>query len=174
MPRPKMRRANPSRAALLKREQREQARANGICTGCCKRPTSKHRLTCTHCLVRAQVKTTLQRFRKRGTPKPKGSSCYPPGYSIEWVDQVAARFNGVCVYTGWPIEPASTAALDHEIPISRIGRAYSPSRVHHPDNLVWCHHGANAMKADMTGSEFREWLREHLPVAVATLEATDG
>jgi hypothetical protein len=157
------------RAAYTK-ARRAKARLEGFCPNCQHRPTLPHRKHCAQCLCRAQVKEAFKRDRKRtGIASRAGISCYCDGYCTAWISEVVERFDGKCFYTGWDIELGSTAAVDHKIPVSRIGRGWSSAVVQHPDNLVWAHKAVNVMKADMTDGEFLQWLRHHLPLAIEHL-----
>lgn len=157
--------------ALYSRTKRAEAKAIGLCANCRHSPALLQRTQCASCQMASLIKEAFKYDRKRatrGSAKARGS-CYVEQFSLgirrEWVSQIKEKWTGKCFYTGLDIEIGSTAGLDHMIPVSRAS-VFGPSRVFHPDNLVWCNRGINILKGDRTADEFLWWLRNELPVAM--------
>ena len=149
--------------------------AQGICPECGTNPLHHNRKRCAPCLQKSQVREKFKFSLKAATARKTGKSCYVQGYSPTWIQEVISKFNGRCAYTGWPIAIGENAAVDHNIPRSRIGSGWTSEQVLHPNNLVWCHQAVNTMKGNQTGPEFTLWMQQHLPQAVAFVqEGTNG
>lgn len=124
--------------------------------------------------MRSIVRESFKFDRRRKMPGSTAArgSCYVDQFSPDvrknWTNQVIAKWTGLCFYTGLPIEIGSTAGLDHKLPVARA-TVFGPSRVFHPDNLVWVHKSVNILKGEMTADEFAMWLRYDLPRALATV-----
>lgn len=153
--------------------RRASAKALGLCS--CGGTVVPGRKSCRRCLMEAMVKQAFMHpaFRRggssrRGLSKHYENGCFVDSYSTEHVRAVCDRFDGRCFYSGLPIDIGSTAGLDHNIPVSRVS-AWGEAVVYAPENLVWCHQGMNYLKRDMTGDEFRQWLRVNLPAILAGL-----
>jgi len=156
-----------------RRDRRAQLKAAGICTKCWRRPALIARVQCEQCQMDSLIRQNLRFDRKRklkGATKARGT-CYveqfAPSVRKAWIDQVKAKWTGKCHYTGIEIEIGSTAGLDHMLPVSRAS-TFGPSKVYHPDNLVWCHKKINLLKGDQTADEFAYWLHHDLPAAIAS------
>lgn len=133
------------------------------------------RLTCRECLMDKQIYESFKfdRARKLKGVTQARSTCYVDQFAPElrraWVESIKARWTGYCFYSGLPIEIGSTAGLDHMLPVSRAS-VFGPSRVFHPENLVWTDKKINVLKGEMTADEFYVWLRNDLPAALATVK----
>ncbi len=123
-------------------------------------------------LIRENFKFDRKRNRN-GATKARGT-CYVDQFEQSvrriWIDQIIAKWTGKCHYTGLEIEIGSTAGIDHMLPVSRAC-VFGPTKVYHPDNLVWCHKSINLLKGDRTADEFAYWLQNDLPVAMAFVSA---
>ncbi len=158
------------------RRRRAESKAKGLCVKCHQRPALIKRTQCHRCQMGSLIREAMKYDRAKaasGSTKARGT-CYVAQFSQEirkdWVEQVIGRWNGLCSYTGLAIEIGSTASLDHVLPISRAA-VFGPSKVYHPDNLVWCHKSINILKGDMTAEEFKLWLTNELVPSVAGLTA---
>jgi len=157
------------------RKRRAESRATGRCIKCNKQPAMLQRTQCSECQMDSIIRESFKFDRRRLIPGATAirKTCYvdqfKPKLRKEWLQIIKGKFNNKCFYTGLSIEIGSTAGLDHVIPVSRAA-IFGPSRVFHPDNLVWCHDSINKLKGDKTGHEFAIWLRHDLPKALATLE----
>jgi 5-methylcytosine-specific restriction endonuclease McrA len=157
--------------AAYARGKRAEAKAKGLCANCRHRPAMVQRTQCETCQMASLVKEAFKYDRTRsrqGSTQARGS-CYVSQFSPEvrkaWVERVIAKWTGRCSYSGLSIEMGSTASLDHQLPVSRAA-AFGPSKVYHPDNLVWCHKDINVLKGDRTADEFVWWLKHELVPSV--------
>jgi 5-methylcytosine-specific restriction endonuclease McrA len=142
-----------------RRDRRAQLKAAGICSKCWQRPALIGRVQCTQCQMHSVIRENFKFDRKRnrnGATKARGT-CYveqfAPAVRRSWIDQIVTKWTGKC-------------HLDHMLPVSRAS-VFGPSKVYHPDNLVWCHKSINLLKGDRTADEFAHWLRHDLPAAIA-------
>lgn len=155
-----------------KQKQRTEAKSQGLCAKCLARPRIIQRTQCVDCQISSLVREAFKFDRGATSPEARAVSrartanrgtCYVDQFyeaiRQEWINKIKGKYNGKCAYTGIPIEVGSTASIDHSIPVCRA-HVFGPSKVWHPDNLVWCHKSVNYMKGQMTGDEFREWLKQ--------------
>ena len=159
-----------------RRERYAKTKALGLCVNCGHTPALIKRTRCQRCSMVQVIKEAFKYDKKRtakGSTQARGS-CYVqyfrPDIRALWVEEVISKWTGRCFYTGLEIEVGATAGLDHTIPVSRAD-VFGPSRVYHPDNLVWCHKSINILKGDKTADEFAWWLRHELPAAIETVAA---
>lgn len=164
-----------SQGALDRRARRENAKKQGLCGNCLVKPAVMRRTHCGDCLMNRLISEAFKFDRQRkfeGMTERRGT-CYVDQFSShvrkQWIEIVKAKWTGRCFYSGLPIEIGSTAGLDHMFPVSRAA-SFGPSKVFHPDNLVWTAKGINRLKGDMTADEFHVWLRKDLPAALATVD----
>lgn len=154
--------------------RRDAAKAAGMCQKCYKQPALLGRVNCTDCQMRSIIRESFKFDRRRKMPESSMArgSCYVDQFvsSVrrDWENQIIKKWTGFCFYTGLLIEIGSTAGLDHKLPVSRA-TVFGPSKVFHPDNLVWAHKSVNILKGEMTADEFALWLRYDLPRALATV-----
>jgi hypothetical protein len=160
---------------LGKRVKREEARKAGICIQCLSSPSLIQRFCCRECLMSRIIGESFKFDRKRkmkGLTELRGT-CYVDQFGQanrkKWIEAVKAKWTGFCYYSGLPIEIGSTAGLDHMLPVSRAA-VFGPSKVFHPDNLVWTDRRINMLKSDMTADEFHFWLRNDLPAALSLVD----
>jgi hypothetical protein len=153
--------------------RRSAAKAAGMCQKCYGQPAIIGRVNCQLCQMRVIIRESFKYDRRRKMPGSTAArgSCYVDQFSASvrktWTEQILQKWTGRCYYTGLLIEVGSTAGLDHKLPVSRAA-SFGPTKVFHPDNLVWVHKSVNILKGDMTADEFAVWLRQDLPAALAT------
>jgi 5-methylcytosine-specific restriction endonuclease McrA len=157
-----------------RKDRRAQLKSAGVCSKCWQRPALIGRVQCAQCQMDSLIREKFKFDRKRnrnGATKARGT-CYVDQFAQSvrrtWIDQIIAKWTGKCHYTGLEIEIGSTAGIDHMLPVSRAC-VFGPSKVYHPDNLVWCHKSINLLKGDRTADEFAYWLQNDLPVAMASV-----
>jgi 5-methylcytosine-specific restriction endonuclease McrA len=157
-----------------RKDRRAQLKSAGVCSKCWQRPALIGRVQCAQCQMDSLIRENFKFDRKRnrnGATKARGT-CYVDQFAQSvrrtWIDQIIAKWTGKCHYTGLEIEIGSTAGIDHMLPVSRAC-VFGPSKVYHPDNLVWCHKSINLLKGDRTADEFAYWLQNDLPVAMASV-----
>jgi 5-methylcytosine-specific restriction endonuclease McrA len=159
-----------------RKDRRAQLKSAGVCSKCWQRPALIGRVQCAQCQMDSLIREKFKFDRKRnrnGATKARGT-CYVDQFAQSvrrtWIDQIIAKWTGKCHYTGLEIEIGSTAGIDHMLPVSRAC-VFGPSKVYHPDNLVWCHKSINLLKGDRTADEFAYWLQNDLPVAMASVSS---
>ena len=167
---------NQTNDALRSKNNRSNAKQNGMCENCFKLPALINRTRCKNCLMKAIIKEGFKfdrRRKMRGSTQARGT-CYveqfQPSVRAEWINKIMVKWTGICHYTGIPIEIGATASLDHKLPVSRV-HIFGPDKIFHPENLVWCHKSVNILKGDKTASEFSYWLRHEFQDALASVAA---
>jgi len=161
------------------RNRRTKLKSAGICIKCCHRSALIGRVQCNQCQMASIIRENFKFDRKRSrtnATKARGT-CYveqfAPNIRRLWIDQIIAKWSGMCYYTGLQIEIGSTAGLDHMLPVSRAS-IFGPNKVYNPNNMVWCHKSINVLKADRTPDEFAYWLHNDLPAAMAMAKRKKG
>lgn len=138
--------------------QLQHARANNLCTTCCKRPARPNRKSCALCGLKSSIHSLFR--PRRNDSQRSAKNCFVVGYDKSWIQEVLNSFDGRCHYTGRPIEidGEETAAVVLHIPRFMVSR-YGEAKIHHPSNVKWCHRDVVVDKRNMTAQDFADFWK---------------
>ena len=156
-----------SNQAKYKEKQRAEAKLSGICIRCFTQKAILSRTCCKTCHMKALIQEAFKFDRDRKKPHSSSArgSCYVdqfnPTARKTIISEIISKFDGTCYYTGIPIEIGLTASLVFRLPKTHISM-YGADAIYTALNVVWCHKGVSALKANKTDADFRKWLIDNL------------
>lgn len=148
-------------------KRRDRAKLSGICTKCLKEKAMLARSYCKTCHMKALIQEAFKFDRDRKKPHSSSArgSCYVdqfnPAARKAIISEIITKFDGTCHYTGISIEIGLTASLVFKLPKTHISM-YGADAIYTASNVVWCHKGVSALKANKTDADFRKWLIDNL------------